>query len=86
MTRKIESADDVEDALGKAGIQYRNGRDKTREADLDPRTFSTLRWQEGETFSAPRAAYFTGILKLFKIIVFLGAVVAGISGYHYFIG
>lgn len=73
MKRKIKCGDDVERALERRGIEWQNGRGKTREAQLDERTYSTLRWQEGEEFSEPRAAYFEGILRVFGIIALVAA-------------
>lgn len=66
--KRVRNADDVERALKAKNIPVENGRGKTKEATVDYRTYSKLRWQEGEQFSEPRAAYFTGILRAFKII------------------
>lgn len=75
--KRVNNAEDVERALQQRGIEWTNGRGKTREAQLDKRTHSVLRWQEGEEFSEPRAAYFTGILKVFGIILFWGVLLPG---------
>lgn len=74
---EIESAQDIENALRAKGQSWENGRGKQRIWETRDGRVS---WQEGETFSEPKAALMSGVLKVFGILGVLAALFYWVAG------